>query len=141
MIARTPPFDHCTPSVGERLPPERARAFGDLLPSMSYADPGVRRLFDLEGLTAWRPGRTSGYSSLDRAIDEDGFYGAAGEILGVAGTDPALDVHLRACCRAGGHTVPPPGDPDSVDWPGRTRPATSRSASRTCSTSRGWTRG
>jgi ABC-type phosphate/phosphonate transport system substrate-binding protein len=80
VIATTRPFDHCNLSIGATLPPERARTFGDLLLSMSYADPAVRRLFDLEGLTAWRPGRTSGYSALEQAIDEDGFYSPSGQI-------------------------------------------------------------
>lgn len=80
VIATTRPFDHCNLSIGATLPAERARAFGDLLLSMSYADPAVRRLFDLEGLTAWRPGRTSGYTSLEQAVDEDGFYNPSGQI-------------------------------------------------------------
>lgn len=36
-----------------------------------------------------------------------------GGVLGVTGTDPALDVHLGAWCRVHGHTVLPPDEPDS----------------------------
>jgi hypothetical protein len=35
---------------------------------MDYADPEVRPLLDMEGLTKWLPGRTSGYALLARAI-------------------------------------------------------------------------
>jgi phosphonate transport system substrate-binding protein len=54
--------------------------FGDLLLSMSYADPQVRPLLDLEGLTAWLPGRTTGYAALTEAVDEVGFYDAKGRV-------------------------------------------------------------
>lgn len=77
VIAQTPPFDHCNLTVGDG--PEADR-FGELLLSMSYADPKVRPLFDLEGLTAWRPGRTTGYPPLERAVDEAGFYDAEGAV-------------------------------------------------------------
>lgn len=50
--------------------PERSLArFTELLLGMSYADVDVRRLLDLEGLKAWKPGRTSGYAQLARAVD------------------------------------------------------------------------
>jgi hypothetical protein len=47
--------------------------FTNLLLGMSYADPVVRPLLDLEGLTAWRPGRTSGYAPLERAVARTGY--------------------------------------------------------------------
>jgi hypothetical protein len=46
-----------------------AASFRELLLSMSYDDPAARPLLDLEGLRVWRPGRTSGYALLERAID------------------------------------------------------------------------
>ena len=79
VIARTPPYDHCNMTVGN-VAPDVQRRFGDLLLSMSYADPQVRPLFDLEGLTQWRPGRTSGYAPLDEAVDQAGFYDAEGKV-------------------------------------------------------------
>jgi phosphonate transport system substrate-binding protein len=79
VIARTPAFDHCNMSVGDADDPEVAR-FGDLLSSMSYADPQVRPLFDLEGLTAWLPGRTSGYAALQEAVQQAGFYDEGGAV-------------------------------------------------------------
>ena len=36
---------------------------------MSYADPEVRPLLDLEGLQVWQDGRTSGYGPLAAAVD------------------------------------------------------------------------
>jgi phosphonate transport system substrate-binding protein len=39
---------------------------------MSYEDPEVRPLLDLEGLTQWRPGRVAGYRLLAQAIDRFG---------------------------------------------------------------------
>ena len=65
--------DGATVGVGVEL-------FGELLLSMSYADPAVRPLLDLEGLTQWRPGRTSGYAALEAAVDETRFYDAEGRI-------------------------------------------------------------
>jgi phosphonate transport system substrate-binding protein len=79
VIARTPAFDHCNMTVGAAAAADVDR-FRDLLLSMSYADPQVRPLFDLEGLTAWRPGRTSGYAALAEAVDQVGFYDGKGAV-------------------------------------------------------------
>jgi phosphonate transport system substrate-binding protein len=43
--------------------------FRELLLEMSYADPEVRRLLDLEGLKRWVPGRTEGYALLTQAVN------------------------------------------------------------------------
>ncbi|GAA3119893.1 hypothetical protein GCM10010466_08420 [Planomonospora alba] len=80
VLAQTAPFDHCNLTVGDTVPEEVMRRFGDLLLSMSYADPQVRPLFDLEGLTVWQPGRTSGYAALEAAVDESGFYSGRGAV-------------------------------------------------------------
>ena len=89
VVHQTAAYDHCNMTViggangrGERpvdVDPDVTR-FEDLLLSMSYADPVVRPLLDLEGLTAWRPGRTSGYAALEAAVDETGFYDAEGNV-------------------------------------------------------------
>lgn len=47
--------------------------FRELLLGMSYEDPDVRRLLDLEGLKRWLPGRTEGYDLLSRAVDRFGY--------------------------------------------------------------------
>ena len=72
VVAQTGPFDHCnfTAIAGAGSP--RLREFTDALLAMSYDDPSVRPLLDLEGLRAWKPGRTSGYAQLDRALQGGG---------------------------------------------------------------------
>ena len=80
VIAQTVPYDHCNMTVTDVIPADIQRRFADLLMSMSYADPQVRPLLELEGLKAWRPGRTGGYSALDEAVDRAGFYDAAGTV-------------------------------------------------------------
>jgi ABC-type phosphate/phosphonate transport system substrate-binding protein len=80
VLTQTAPFDHCNFTVLEDAPAEAVRRFKDLLLGMSYADPQVRPLFDLEGLKAWRPGRVTGYQALERAVDELKFYDANGNI-------------------------------------------------------------
>jgi phosphonate transport system substrate-binding protein len=47
---------------------------------MSYQDPSVRPLLDLEGLKEWRPGRTTGYTALEDAVEETGFYDHEGNV-------------------------------------------------------------
>ncbi|MET8353118.1 PhnD/SsuA/transferrin family substrate-binding protein [Micromonospora sp. NPDC005206] len=79
IVAQTARYDHCNMTVRD---PESAgvRLFGTLLRGMSYADPEVRPLLDLEGLTAWEDGRTTGYDALARAVDASGFYAADGRV-------------------------------------------------------------
>jgi ABC-type phosphate/phosphonate transport system substrate-binding protein len=69
VLATTGPYDHCNFTVLDGVPEALLGRFVDLLMSMSYGDPQVRPLLDLEGLKAWRLGRTSGYSQLERAVD------------------------------------------------------------------------
>ena len=83
ILARTAPYDHCNftaiARAGGELAPEFAN-FRRVLLDMSFADPVVRPLFDLEGLKAWRPGRTLGYQALEQAVDDQGFYHHSGAI-------------------------------------------------------------
>jgi len=69
VLLQTPPYDHCNFTVLDGAPEQPLARFRELLLGMSYEDPSVRRLLDLEGLKAWRPGRTSGYAQLERAVD------------------------------------------------------------------------
>jgi len=80
IVAQTPPYDHCNFTVGQSAPPELVDRLAGLLLEMSYDDPEVRPLLDLEGLKAWREGRTSGYAQLERAVEEVGFYDGAGNV-------------------------------------------------------------
>jgi ABC-type phosphate/phosphonate transport system substrate-binding protein len=67
-IAQTAPYDHCNFTVLDGAPAESVARFRDLLLEMSYADPKVRRLLELEGLKRWLPGRTEGYALLSKAV-------------------------------------------------------------------------
>ncbi len=80
ILAQTPPYDHCNFTVAPGAPAKLVDRFRSLLLEMSYEDPEVRPLLDLEGLKAWRGGRTSGYAQLERAVEEVGFYDSAGTI-------------------------------------------------------------
>jgi phosphonate transport system substrate-binding protein len=79
-IARTGRFDHCNFTVGATRRDVEAKRFGQLLLQMSYEDPEVRPLCELEGLKHWEEGRTDGYDLLERAVDAFGFYGPDGTI-------------------------------------------------------------
>ena len=79
MLAQTAPFDHCNMTVrGDD--PRGGRRFGEALLAMSYADPQVRPLLDLEGLHQWVEGRVDHYGALERVVDETGFYDADGDV-------------------------------------------------------------
>jgi phosphonate transport system substrate-binding protein len=80
ILAETAPYDHCVMAVNEAAPAALTERFGELLLSMSPTDPEVRRLFDLEGLNVWLPGRTEGFAALEAAVGEVGFYDAAGRV-------------------------------------------------------------
>jgi ABC-type phosphate/phosphonate transport system substrate-binding protein len=80
VLAQTAPFDHCNMTLAPDAPAELSAKFKDLLLSMSYADPELRPLLDLEGLKAWCDGRTLGYRPLEHAVDAFGFYDAAGRV-------------------------------------------------------------
>lgn len=80
ILTQTSRYDHCTMTITDAAPAELADRFVGLLLAMSYDDPVVRPLLDLEGLRVWREGRTSGYGPLDAAVDAAGFYDAAGAV-------------------------------------------------------------
>lgn len=69
IIAQTDVYDHCNFTVLSNTPHETVMRFRELLLSMSYDDPQVRSLLDLEGLKQWRCGRTEKYALLARAVD------------------------------------------------------------------------
>ena len=71
VVLQTAPYDHCNFTVLDPVPPTVAR-FRALLLAMSYDDPAVRPLLDMEGLKTWLPGRASGYALLERAVQRYG---------------------------------------------------------------------
>ena len=80
VLAQTDPYDHCNFTAGPSAPRAAVERFRELLLGMDYEDTEVRLLMDLEGLKAWRGGRTKGYRALDAAVDESGFYDREGRI-------------------------------------------------------------
>ena len=69
ILARTPAYDHCNFTILDDAPAELVKKFCEAMLPMSYADPEVRPLLDLEGLKQWLPGRTEGYKLLAEAVD------------------------------------------------------------------------
>jgi phosphonate transport system substrate-binding protein len=80
ILAQTAPYDHCNFTALNDAPSEPMNHFRELLLGMSYEDPTVRPLLDLEGLKKWKPGRISGYRALERSVDELAFYDDYGNI-------------------------------------------------------------
>lgn len=80
VLTQTGRYDHCNMTVNDAAPGDLVDRFGALLISMDYADPQVRPLLDLEGLTAWVDGRDSGYGALETAVAETGFYDDSGAV-------------------------------------------------------------
>jgi phosphonate transport system substrate-binding protein len=72
VIAQTPPYDHCNFTVLDNAPAAPVARFRELLLAMSWEDPEVRRLLDMEGLKRWLPGRTEGYAQLSDAVERFG---------------------------------------------------------------------
>jgi ABC-type phosphate/phosphonate transport system substrate-binding protein len=66
VLAQTPRYDHCNFTALDDTP--KIAQFRELLLAMSYEDPQVRPLLDMEGLKAWLPGRIEGYAQLERAV-------------------------------------------------------------------------
>ncbi len=81
VLGHTEPFDHCMMTTAPGADPAAVERLAQAFVGMSYADPKVRPLLDLEGLTAWLPGRTNQYAALERAVDESGFYDAEGNVI------------------------------------------------------------
>jgi ABC-type phosphate/phosphonate transport system substrate-binding protein len=81
VLAETPAFDHCNVTVGPSAAPALVERFYALLMAMSYDDPELRPLMDLEGLTQWRAGRVEGYQPLEVAVDAARFYARDGAII------------------------------------------------------------
>lgn len=73
VLATTPQYDHCNFTILDDAPGALVHRFRELLLGMSYADPSVRPLLDMEGLKQWRPGRTEGYAALNAAVDRFGY--------------------------------------------------------------------
>jgi ABC-type phosphate/phosphonate transport system substrate-binding protein len=80
VLTRTASYDHCSFTAVDEVPTDLVERFRELLLSMSYDDPQVRPLLELEGLREWRPGRTENYQLLESAVDQAGFYDTEGHV-------------------------------------------------------------
>jgi phosphonate transport system substrate-binding protein len=67
----SPPYDHCSFTALDDLDPALASRWTEALLRMDFNDPRWRRLMELEGLTAWVPGRTDQYETLREAIAQE----------------------------------------------------------------------
>jgi len=74
VLATTDAYDHCNFTVLDRFPIEEQRRWTDALFQMSYDNPAHREMMDLEGLKAWLPGRTTGYTALTEAAAQQRFF-------------------------------------------------------------------
>lgn len=81
ILSHTNPYDHCIFSFAPGAEEKQAEQFSQILLGMKWADSTVRHLLELEGLKEWRPGRTSGFTLLNQAVDHAGFYDESGKIL------------------------------------------------------------
>jgi ABC-type phosphate/phosphonate transport system substrate-binding protein len=80
VLAQTAAYDHCNLTVAPAASRALVERFHKLLLEMSYTNPEVRPLLDLEGLKEWREGRVEGYRALELAVDEMKFYDERGKI-------------------------------------------------------------
>jgi ABC-type phosphate/phosphonate transport system substrate-binding protein len=74
IMATTDRFDHCVFTVREDWNAALEAHWLRTLFSMSYEDPAHRQMMDLEGLKAWLPGRTSGFTALMSAVLTERFF-------------------------------------------------------------------
>ncbi len=78
VLATTPAFDHCNFTARDNLNKDRRERFVGILLEMSFDNPEVRTFMELEGLTRWLPGRTTGYKQLEDAVERFKFYANLG---------------------------------------------------------------
>jgi phosphonate transport system substrate-binding protein len=80
ILTRTASFDHCNFTISSTSPQSLVDRFRSFLMGISYEDPDVRPLCDLEELKAWYEGRLEGYRALEAAVDVAHFYDHQGNI-------------------------------------------------------------
>jgi ABC-type phosphate/phosphonate transport system substrate-binding protein len=69
---RSPTYFHCNFTALPSFDASRAARWSEALLAMSYDDPAVRSVMDLEGVKRWLPGDKSGYADLTEAMGEQG---------------------------------------------------------------------
>jgi ABC-type phosphate/phosphonate transport system substrate-binding protein len=72
-VWRSPTYYHCNFTALPSFDAERAERWSAALLAMSYDDPALRGVMDLEGVKRWLPGDKSGYADLAAAMREQGY--------------------------------------------------------------------
>jgi ABC-type phosphate/phosphonate transport system substrate-binding protein len=72
---RSPTYYHCNFTALPSFDATRARGWSEALLAMSYDEPELRAVMDLEGVKRWLPGDKAGYSELTDAMREQGYLG------------------------------------------------------------------
>lgn len=73
-IWSSPPYNHCMFTARPDLEPERALRFTDALLAMNYENPVHRPILEAEGLRRWLTPHLDGYSDLQQAAAQQGFF-------------------------------------------------------------------
>jgi phosphonate transport system substrate-binding protein len=74
VLATTDRFDHCVFTVRGDFSTNLEKKWLEVLFSMSYANPKHREMMEMEGLKAWRTGRTTGFGPLAEAVEKQRFF-------------------------------------------------------------------
>ena len=72
---RSPTYFHCNFTALPSFDTARAAQWSEALLAMSYDDPELRTVMDLEGVKRWLPGDKSGYADLTEAMRRQGYLG------------------------------------------------------------------
>jgi phosphonate transport system substrate-binding protein len=75
VVWRSPTYYHCNFTALPALDAGTSTRWSEALLAMSYDDPALRGVMDLEGVKRWLPGDKSGYADLTEAMREQGYLG------------------------------------------------------------------
>jgi ABC-type phosphate/phosphonate transport system substrate-binding protein len=70
---RSPTYYQCNFTAHPSFDGERAARWSEALLAMSYDEPALRSVMDLEGVKRWLPGDKAGYADLAEAMREQGY--------------------------------------------------------------------
>jgi phosphonate transport system substrate-binding protein len=73
VIWRSPAYYHCNFTALPSFDAKQAQPWSAALLDMSYDDPALRAVMDLEGVKRWLPGDKSGYADLAEAMRAQGY--------------------------------------------------------------------
>jgi phosphonate transport system substrate-binding protein len=73
VVWGSPTYYHCNFTALPSFDRGRAEAWSEALLAMSYDEPTLRSVMDLEGVKRWLPGDKTGYADLTTAMREQGY--------------------------------------------------------------------